>query len=67
MTRDSSTAAAERLDAARSEETKASAALEEATGTSNHFHAAVQLRAAEDQVEARTAWLAWTELGDEAR
>jgi hypothetical protein len=67
MTSDSSNAAAERLDVARSEETRASDALRAASGTSEHFHAAVQLRAAEDQVEARTAWLAWTELGDEKR
>ena len=67
MNIDRSSAAATRLDAARGAETNAADALREARGTEAHFHAAVQHRAAEDEVEARAAWLAWTELGDEIR
>lgn len=64
---DSSSAASTRLDVARGAETQAAQALQAARGSEGHFHAAVQLRAAEDEVEARAAWLAWTELGDESR
>ena len=65
MNSDSRDAASARLDVARSEEKTASDDLEAATGTSHELHAAVELRAAEDEVEARTAWLAWADRGDE--
>jgi hypothetical protein len=58
-------AAGVRLDAARGEESAASDDLDAAAGTAGEFHAAVQLRAAEDEVEARAAWLAWTDRGEE--
>ena len=61
------TAANARLDVARREESAASSELRAASGTTARFHAAVQLRAAEDEVEARAAWLAWTDRGDEGR
>jgi hypothetical protein len=67
MNSDTHGAASARLGSARSDETAAAAHLNTATGTVERFHASVQLRAAEDQVEARAAWLAWTDRADEAR
>jgi hypothetical protein len=67
MNSDTHGAASARLDTARGDETVAAAHLHAATGTVDRFHASVQLRAAEDQVEARAAWLAWTDRADEAR
>ena len=59
-TRDSAVA---RLDVARGAETSAAQNLETARGTTGELHAAVQLRAGEREVAARSAWLAWVEEG----
>jgi hypothetical protein len=59
-TRESATA---RLDIARGAETSAAQNLETALGTTDELHAAVQLRASEREVAARSAWLAWVEEG----
>jgi hypothetical protein len=67
MHSDSHSEASARLDSARQAATTASENLRAATGSSGEFHAAVQQRAAEDRVEAQTAWLAWTGRGDEGR
>jgi hypothetical protein len=59
-------AAAERLDVARGAEEVAANELDAASGTPGEFHAAVQLRAAEREVLARSAWVAWTgQSGDD--
>ena len=67
MNSDPHNAASARLDSARTDETSAAAHLRAASGTVGKFHSSVQLRAAEDQVEARAAWLAWTDRADETR
>ena len=59
-TRESATA---RLDIAGGAETSAAQNLEKAKGTTDELHAAVQLRASERDVAARSAWLAWVEGG----
>ena len=60
-------AASARLDVARREQVTATDDLNEARGAAARFHASVQLRAAEDEVEARAAWLAWADRGDADR
>ncbi len=67
MHSDSHSEASARLDSALNARTSASENLRAMTGSSGEFHAAVQQRAAEDRVEAQTAWLAWTGRGDEDR
>lgn len=67
MNSDSNGEAAARLDTARKAASTASADLRAAMGSSGELHAAVQQRAAEDRVEARTAWLAWSGRVDEDR
>ena len=52
-----------RLDVARGAETSAARDLDTARGTTHELHAAVQLRASEREVVARSAWLAWVEEG----
>lgn len=66
MNSSSHTSASARLDDAQKEEATAADELHAAQGTSGEMHAAVQLRAAEEQVEARTAWLSWVDRGDES-
>lgn len=56
--RDTATA---RLDVAHAEEATAAHQLAAARGSTARFHATVQLRAAETEVAARSAWVAWTE------
>ena len=58
-------AATDRLDVARRAETTAADELEAARGTNAEFHADVQLRAAEAEVSARSAWLAWTDEAED--
>ena len=54
-------AATERLDVARRAEATAGDELEAARGTAGEFHATVQLKAAERESAARSAWLAWND------
>ena len=61
MTSNNREAATDRLDAARSEETTAAKDLEAVRGTNGELPAQVRLRAAETEVSARSAWLAWTD------
>ena len=58
-------AASARLDVARGERATAADDLDAARGTAAKFHAAVQLRAAEDEIDAREAWVAWSDRADE--
>ena len=58
-------AATDRLGVARGAEATAADELEAVRGTSGEFHADVQLRAAEAEVSARSAWLAWTDEAED--
>lgn len=65
MSRDHHSAATERLDAARNVRDAAVDDMTSANGSVREFHAAVQLKAAANEVEAREAWLAWSVAADE--
>ena len=66
MSNEYSKTASMRLAAARTARETAANDVDAACGSSREFHAAVQLRAAADQVEAREAWLAWSDGAHES-
>ena len=51
----------ERLQAAREEHDRRAGEYRAASGSSDELHTFVELKAAEEQLAAREAWLKWTE------
>ena len=64
MESDTREGATARLDVARRAEKSAASGLDTARGSTGELHAAVELRAAERETGARSAWLAWVDEGE---